>query len=571
MLFLKLSVWCTYVLYLLGTALVWLILNGSYQCYEWYHSGRFPSKSSYEYIIVGTGTAGSIIAGGIPASEDVLGLEAGSMRSGLMDVPLLQPLLQGTRYDWGYRTEVQDGACEGLNERRSYWPMGKVFGGTYMFNNMVHYRAERKDFREWFGGEQVLDEFMEGFEDVDGVGELSFSTELSEAFIQAAGEAGLEKELFYRPNVSVSGGRRWTSSHKYADQINEGHEMIFNAVVTKIIFEGKRATGLVFSKAGKHVQVKATKGIILAAGTVGSAKILLQSGVGPKEHLDEIGIKQIAELKVGENLQDHITTGMDLVLLSKRLPFRVWDLLNPVNIGRYLFDSGRNSSIAFGGCEGLGFVNLGSNFTHNLGFMVLPVGITFDAGYHLRNVINLREDVWNRYFQPLVDQGAQSVTILPILLHPESRGTVKLRDSNPHSSPLIQPNYLREQKDIQTLITGLKILQQMTNQPSMRALGAELNPKPFPGCEQHPFGSDSYWECYIRALTLTIYHPVGTCRMGPEDDPDAVVSNRDFRVHQLDGLYVVDGSIMPNLPSGNPNSVIIALAKHFLRVNFSVQ
>lgn len=570
MLILKLSIWCTYAFYLLGTVLVWFILNGSYHFYEWLHSGRFPSKAAYEYIIVGSGTAGSVIASGIP-SDDVLILEAGSMRSWLMDVPLLQPLMQGTSYDWQYRTEPQEGACEGMNERRSSWPMGKVFGGTYMFNNMVHYRAEKKDFGEWFPEDSILDAFMEGFEDVEGVNELSFMTDLSGAFIKAAEEAGLEKNLFFRPNVSVSNGKRWTSSHTYLRQSRVGHETVFNALVIKIIFEDRRATGILLSKAGRHVQVMATKGIILAAGTIGSAKILLQSGVGPKEHLDKVGIKQVVDLKVGENLQDHITTGMDLVLLSKRLPLQVWNLLNPINIGRYLFASGRNSSIAFGGCECLGFVNLGSNFTHTLGFMVLPVGITFDAGYHLHTLMNLRDDVWNSYFQPLVDKGEQSVTILPILLHPESKGFIKLRDTNPHSSPVIQPNYLTEQKDIQTLITGLKILQQMVDQSAMRTLGAELNPKPFPGCEQHPFGSDSYWECYIRALTLTIYHPVGTCRMGSPGDPDAVVSNEDFKVHHLDNLYVVDGSIMPNLPSGNPNAAVIALAKHFLRVRFSVQ
>ncbi|XP_062534656.1 glucose dehydrogenase [FAD, quinone]-like [Armigeres subalbatus] len=567
MLFVKLSVWCTYIFYLVGTALLCAILNGSYNFYEWYHSNRFPSRTSYEYIIVGSGTAGSIIASGIP-SDDVLLLEAGSMRSGLMDVPLLQPLLQGTNYDWRYQTEPQDDACGGLNNRRSYWPMGKVSGGTYMFNNMIHYRAEKADFEGWFSDDSELKTFMRGFEDMTNVEEVGFETDLGKAFIKAAGEAGLEKDLFYKPNVSVSNGKRWTSNHKYLEQPNVGHETVFNALVNNIIFEGRRAVGVVLSKSGRRVQLMATKGIILTAGTIGSAKILLQSGVGPREHLEQIGIKPIIEAKVGENLQDHITTGMDLVLLSERLPFRAWNLLNPLNIGRYLFAEGRNSSIGFGGCECLGFVNLGSNFTHTLGFMVLPVGITIDAGHHLSDLINLRQDVWNQYFLPLVDQDIQSVTILPILLHPNSKGFVKLRDADPQSSPVIQPNYLHDQRDIQTLITGLKILQQILDQSSMRALGAELNPKPFPGCEQHPFGSDSYWECYIRSLTLTLYHPVGTCRMGPESDASAVVSNVDFKVHHLDNLFVVDGSIMPNLPSGNPNSVIIALAKYFLKVKF---
>ncbi|XP_058834463.1 glucose dehydrogenase [FAD, quinone]-like [Topomyia yanbarensis] len=571
MIHLNFSIWISYVFYLFGTTILCIILNGSYYFYGWYYSNT-PSKRQYDYIIVGTGTAGSIIAAKIP-SKDVLIVEAGSMRSGLLDVPLLQPLLQGTRYDWQYRTEPQKDACGALVENRSAWPMGKVFGGTHMLNNMIHYRAEIKDFIGWFDREDELQSFLEYFERwgddaMIPMEQTQFETDLSTAFIKAADQAGLNESLFYRPNVTTKGGRRSTASHHNWQNLQLGHELILNAEVTKIIVQNSKGTGLVINKAGQTYEISAVKGIILAAGTIGSSKILLQSGIGPKLHLIAAGIQPIVDLPVGENLQDHITTGMDLVLLSKRMPMQPMDLIHPSNIWKYLTNRGMNSSLSFGGCECLGFVNLDSSFTHNLGFMVLPVGITIDTGLHLRNLINLREDIWQHYFEPLVNQGQQSVTILPILLHPQSRGHVRIKNNNPHSNLIIEPNYLREKQDIHLLTTGLKILQHILSQPAMRDLGAEINPKPFPGCENIQFGSDSYWECYIRSLTLTLYHPVGTCRMGADHDPEAVVSNKDFKVHKLDNVYVVDGSVMPNLPSGNPNSVVAALANYFLKVNF---
>ncbi|XP_055527813.1 glucose dehydrogenase [FAD, quinone]-like [Wyeomyia smithii] len=572
MFILRFSTWIVYVVYLVGTSIVYIFLNGSYLLYEHYYGTTVPTKQQYEYIIIGTGTAGSVIATGIP-SKDVLIVEAGSMRPAIMDVPLLQPLFQGTFYDWQYRTEAQEAACNALNENRSAWPMGKVFGGSHVFNNMINYRATREDFQEWFETEEELTMFMEHFdhwgEDLSTVMEMQkFSTGLDSAFIEAAAQAGLDSSLFYRPNVTMKDGKRMTTSHHSWTNMLKSYQIVFNAEVERIIIENGHATGIIFNKNGKSVEGKASKGIILAAGTVGSTKILLQSGIGPKQHLENAGISAIIDLPVGENLQDHITTGMDLILLSQRMPMGLMDIVHPLNLWNYFFNNGQNSSISFGGCECLGFVNLGSNFTHDIGFMVLPVGITVDAGAHLRNLINLRPDVWSQYFKPMVDQNKQSVTILPILLHPKSKGYIRINNTNPRSNLIIHPNYLRNPEDVQTLITGLKILQHIIKQPAMQALGAEINPIAFPGCQNHQFLSNSYWECYIRALTLTLYHPVGTCRMGNAKDPEAVVSNRDLKVHQLDNLYVVDASVLPNLPSGNPNSVVIALANYFLNKNF---
>ncbi|XP_055626374.1 neither inactivation nor afterpotential protein G-like isoform X3 [Toxorhynchites rutilus septentrionalis] len=206
----NLTTLATYVFYLLGTTFFCAILNGSYLFHKLYYSNT-PSKRQYEYIIIGTGTAGSLIASGI-SSNDVLLIEAGSMGSSLMDIPLFQPLLQGTHYDWQYKTEPQSNACWALAENRSYWPMGKVFGGTSMLNNMIHYRAERHDFDGWFDDDHERDLFMKYFEEdwheksrvVSD--ELSFETKLGDAFMEAAASVGLDRRYFYRPKVATQQG-----------------------------------------------------------------------------------------------------------------------------------------------------------------------------------------------------------------------------------------------------------------------------------------------------------------------------------------------------------------------------
>lgn len=188
------------------------------------------------------------------------------------------------------------------------------------------------------------------------------------------------------------------------------------------------------------------------------------------------------------------------------------------------------------GCEVIGAVNTTkTSSAWDLGYMVLPVGASADAGMHFKRILNIKEETWTEYFDPLTSQ--QTVSILPILLHPKSRGQVTLKDD----VILIDPKYLTHDDDVDLLVTGIRILEQLIEMPSMKRLGAEINPKPFPGCEDYTFASNNYWKCYVRHLTMTAFHPVGTCRMGASDDPTAVV-NREFQVIGIENLFVVDAS-----------------------------
>uniref|UniRef100_A0A182WD41 Glucose-methanol-choline oxidoreductase N-terminal domain-containing protein n=1 Tax=Anopheles minimus TaxID=112268 RepID=A0A182WD41_9DIPT len=562
------SYYCIVGFYAIGVLIATCVFDLFFYV-EYLHDLRTqPLNGEYDYIIVGSGTAGSWIATRIP-SDNVLILEAGPNRNGLMDVPLFLPLLQGTNYDWHYQTEPQTQSCWAMNENRSRWPMGKVVGGTHMLNNMIHFKADRKDFSNWFETNAMLDRFMEFFEhDLWSNVERGFTTELGHVFIDAAKSLGFTEDEFFHPFVTTRHGRRWTTAHEYGTVHRPGHERMTNILVERVIVHAGIAQSVLVSRAGQRFRINARNGIILAAGTIGSAKLLLHSGIGPQSQLGQLGIETIINLpQVGKNLQDHISTGSELVLIRNPLNLHPVDIVHPKNVFHYFTGNNRESSLSFGGCEAVGFVSFGGNYTSDLQFMVLPAGLSSDGGVHLRKILNIKDSVWHDYYEPLLRMGQSVVTILPILLHPKSRGEITLRSSHVRDAPVINPNYLTSYEDVNVLIKGIRLLQKITQQPPARKLGLEFNPKPFPGCTMQPFDSDAYWECYVRSVTHTIYHPVGTCRMG-STGADSVVSSSDLRVHGVQNLFVADASVMPGLPSGNPNSVAMAIAEYFVRSNF---
>ncbi|ENN72208.1 hypothetical protein YQE_11138, partial [Dendroctonus ponderosae] len=179
----------------------------------------------------------------------------------------------------------------------------------------------------------------------------------------------------------------------------------------------------------------------------------------------------------------------------------------------------------------------------------MPLGITEDSG--------ISDHVWSRYFSKIQKK---SMTILPVLLHPKSNGIVRLKDKNPSTEPFLDPQYLTNRQDIEVLISGIRLIQNLLNTQPLTSLGANFNTHAFPGCEEFPFDNENYWECYIRQLTITSYHPVGTCKMGRKEDASTVV-DFTFQVKGINKLYAVDGSVLPTLPSGNINGPIMMLAE----------
>lgn len=401
-------------------------------------------------------------------------------------------------------------------------------------------------------------------------------SKLGEAVLNATREFKTQNSEivnFLIPKVMQKKGQRWTFGDNYHYKEKQGHRILFGARVDKIILDRKvndpsklQASGLIYKQNGRLHTVYATKKIILSAGPIGSPAILLKSGVGPAELYERLDneIEMVKNVTaVGQNLQDHVTTGLNLVLLKENLGLNPWNILSPLSIMQY-FANG-TGPMTMGGCEGLGFIQTSSSLpVPDLGFVVIPVGVHADGGIYMRHNFNLKDSVWLQYFQPLV--GKSSVSILPVLLHPKSRGYVTLKrrlDNTIHLA--INPKYLTSDEDVDLLVMGIRILQKIIKTKPMRDLGAELNTQPYPGCEDDRFDSDSYWKCYIRHLTLTSYHPAGTCRMG-FDKNTSVVRPDTFQVHDIDNLYICDSSVMPSLASGNPQAVVGMLAKRFLNL-----
>ncbi|XP_063920190.1 glucose dehydrogenase [FAD, quinone]-like isoform X2 [Zophobas morio] len=480
-------------------------------------------------------------------------------------------MLQKSSFDWGYRTVPQKQACLGLDDQVSIWPMGKILGGTAMLNNMIYVRGHPDDFARWFRDTCNYDysiDILPYFEKLENNGtnkhkgsvpisDLPYKSNVSDYFLQAGICLGFgisdgvnAEPGFSSPKITIQKGQRWTPYHQLAKNRKRNLAIVTNAFVEKVLLRDNfEAYGVKYTHMEEPIFAKAKKGVILSAGVIGTPKILMLSGIGPKQHLEKMKIKPKLDLPVGDNLQDHVTTGLDLLTFDYSPNIGIRQMLSPWSMLNYFLRSrGPWTTV---GCESIGFFNTAKEIVPELQFMIFPLGVTIDDGYYLSSLTGIGERLWKKYFAKI---DKPSFTILPIVLHPKSRGTVRLKNNNPRTPPLINPNYLSDSYDIDILIQGIEMIKEFINTPPMHRLGVKLNPIKFPGCEKFEFDTRPYWECYVRHFTLTAYHPIGTCKMGE-------VVETDFKVKGTRKLYVVDGSILPDLPSGNPNGAIMMMAE----------
>ncbi|KAL1505734.1 hypothetical protein ABEB36_005229 [Hypothenemus hampei] len=541
-------------------------------------------RQEFDYIIVGGGSAGSIIAQQLSqdSKDTVLLLEAGKNTIDFLHIPSFGLLLQGTPFDWSYRTVSQQNSCLGLIQNKSIWPMGKVLGGTSMLNNMLYVRGHKQDFDLWFIDKKdyrysdILMYFkeLENFQQEMKYGKpvfisnLTFTTWLPSVILKAARSLGfniIDENLnsnlgFNMPKANLYKGSRWTAATNLRNTKNSNLFIKTSSFVEKVLLKSNfEAKGVKYNFLGKKRYSFARKAVILSAGVIGTPKILMLSGFGPKHHLETLNIPVAKDLPVGNNLQDHITTGFDLVLLSKALNLGLNNMLSPFSALEYFVNG--TGPWTTTGCEAMGFSHIQNTLNElhrpDLQFMVMPLGIGEDKGYYLRKLFGISDSLWSDYFSKIQNK---TITILPILLHPKSVGTVRLQTKDPFDQPLIDPQYLSHKEDVNVLIKGIEIIKALVETKEFRSIGAKFNKEIFPGCENHPFDSKEYWECYIRHLTITSYHPIGTCKMGNNDDHSTVV-NFNFQVKGTNKLYIADGSVLPSLPTGNPNAAIMLIAK----------
>lgn len=518
-----------------------------------------------DYVVVGGGSSGCAVAARL--SEDpsvtVALLEAGGKGdSWVVRTPLAGALMVPSRLNnWAFQTEPQTG----LNGRRGYQPRGRTLGGSSAINAMVYVRGHRWDYDHWaalgnsgwsfddvlpfFKKAEANEQFGEPWHGRDGplrVSQLRTGNPFHEVFLEAARQAQFRVcEDFNVPEpeglgiyqVTQSNGERWSAARAYIHPLLDRRanlRVICGTQARRIVFEGRRAAGVEIQHGSRMETIRARREVILSAGALQSPQLLMLSGVGDVRELQRLGIAVTANLPgVGRNLQDHpdfifayLSDSLDLLGISPKGAARLTR-----EIRRYR-------------AERRGMVT--TNFAEAGGFLKTRPDLP-------------APDIQLHFVTAMVDDHARRIrpghgySCHVCLLRPKSRGTVKLRSADPFAAPLIDPNFLGEAEDLETMVAGFKLTRRLMDSPPLAA----LRTRDLFTADVH---SDDEIRAVLRRRVDTVYHPVGTCRMGPDEDAQAVVDER-LRVKGIGGLRVVDCAIMPTLIGGNTNAPAIMIGE----------
>ncbi|XP_077554224.1 alcohol dehydrogenase [acceptor]-like isoform X2 [Haemaphysalis longicornis] len=550
------------------------------------HYEKPEEKTVYDYIIVGAGSAGCVLAKRLSADNKtrVLLLEAGGPEEASARVPYFTSLLQFTRMDWNYRSQPQKNASYGLPGRVNDMPRGKTLGGTSSMNYMVYSRGNKYDYDKWvekYGLKNwSYSEVEVAFKEIETsllgknktkyrgyTGEVPVSypndtTKASRLFLKAGRELGYRNGDYNAKNATgfsrvqrnAKDGERWSSSRAFiTDDVRcrVNLHISLHSHVTKILIENKTAIGVQYQHNKKILNVTATREVILSAGAIGSPQLLMLSGIGPAEDLGRLNIPLVENLPVGQKMYDHLLVfgivGVDIgnkssndSLLSK--------------LGKYALN--RTGPLSYpAGVDSVAFVNTSQSNISNPDmqfFLVTP----YPKPLQFPACGNETPPQECHTYGHAILRRSFLFTLAPILLRPTSSGFVKLNSSDPFDPPIIDPQLLSNNTDFETMVEGVNLALRVMNTTAMRN-GHVMLFNYTPACENYTAWTEDHIECMVRSNSHSGWHPCCTAPMGTHQD--AVLDAR-LRVYNVTRLRVVDASSMPYLPSGNIHVPVMMIA-----------